>query len=766
MPVVWLLMAGAAALGAAYQTSPVRRLKRALRRGLRGLTAARRSLQAATAPTRARLRAAARAHAEQRWTAERARTPIEALRDVGAKGIALERLKAAGVRTLADVSASTAARLDAIEGVGAVTAARLREAAAQLERRIQEQAVALPAADPQDPVEQELALRAVEAWEAREHLGRLPHELAEHVRALEGPLEALKGRRAFLPWLLKGNAAHFALPELFKAQTAIRRWEAAEPDELMREARERAERAAALRPAARFGPESAARFREVYADAAALIETALLESTAQPGQVLTPGHPFARHLPADIVQAVESFPLRTDGLDVTLRRYQVFGAKYMLTQQRTILGDEMGLGKTIQALAAMTHRRLADDARHFVVVAPASITRNWVRETEKRSRLPVHLLHGADREQVVDTWMAQGGLAVVSYSTLRTLDLDESLAHHGVKLGFLVADEAHYAKNPDAGRSLALRRLLSHAERACLLSGTPMENHPGEFCELVGTLREDIAATLREGDAIAGETVVSPRAFHRAVAPVYLRRNQEDVLKELPPRVVYEEWVDLDAVAQDAYREAVEARNLMGMRRVVTLAQDQRTSAKLDRLAEILAEHRESGRKVLVFSFFLDVVQEVARRFGALGMITGSVSGEKRMELVDAFSTASGHSLLSCQILAAGVGLNLQAASVIVLMEPQFKPTVEEQAIARAHRMGQTQTVLVHRMLARESVDERLMELLAGKLDLFQTYARESLIKKASREATEASLGHLVIEAEAQRLRTLAPPEAAAAPRP
>jgi SNF2 family DNA or RNA helicase len=323
-----------------------------------------------------------------------------------------------------------------------------------------------------------------------------------------------------------------------------------------------------------------------------------------------------------------------------------------------------------------------------------------------------------------------------------------------VALGFLVADEAHYAKNPEAARSQAFARLVPRAERVALLTGTPMENRVSEFRTLVSLLRPEVAERLGADAGLAGDAVVSPREFRRAVAPVYLRRNQQDVLRELPPRVVYEEWVDLDAAGEAAYREAALGRNLMAMRRVVTCSEPGATSAKMARLAEILAEHEESGRKVLVFSWFLDALREVARRFEAVGVIDGSTPPPERMELVDRFQAAEGHALLAGQILAAGQGLNLQAAGAVVILEPQFKPTLEEQAIARAHRMGQTQTVLVHRLLARRSVDERLLELLAGKMDLFRAYARESLIRDSSREATETSLTRLVLDAEEARMRS------------
>jgi len=189
-------------------------------------------------------------------------------------------------------------------------------------------------------------------------------------------------------------------------------------------------------------------------------------------------------------------------------------------------------------------------------------------------------------------------------------------------------------------------------------------------------------------------------------------------------------------------------------------------SSKLDRLVDLVEEHAAAGRKVLVFSYFRHVLAALERRLSVLGSIHGDVASDEREELMQRFRDHDGHGILIGQITAAGVGLNLQAASVVVLMEPQWKPSTEEQAIARAHRMGQTERVVVHRLLARDSVDERIMELLAGKQELFERYARESALKAASSEATETALARMVVEVEQARLADDGAPQAGAAPAP
>jgi len=285
------------------------------------------------------------------------------------------------------------------------------------------------------------------------------------------------------------------------------------------------------------------------------------------------------------------------------------------------------------------------------------------------------------------------------------------------------------------------------------MTGTPLENRVQEFHNLVGLLNPAVAAKLKLINYGLLRAGVERQRFHETVAPIYLRRNQEDVLRELPEKIEKEEWVDLTPADKESYKVAVRAKNMMAMRRTATLGKGDGQSAKLARLSELFDEYRESEQKVLVFSFFLDVLEAVRQQSDAPAVITGAASPVERMRIVDEFQKGPGFRVLPAQIQAGGVGLNLQAASVVVLMEPQWKATAEDQAVARAHRMGQTRRVIVHRLLARNAVDERLLEVLRGKKEVFETYARDSLVKEASSEATEAQVESTIIEAELERLQ-------------
>ncbi len=261
-----------------------------------------------------------------------------------------------------------------------------------------------------------------------------------------------------------------------------------------------------------------------------------------------------------------------------------------------------------------------------------------------------------------------------------------------------------------------------------------MENRVQEFKALIGHLRPDIAQRVGEGDAVVGAA-----AFRQTVAPVYLRRNQEDVLTELPEKIEVEEWVQFNGDDEDEYREQVRRRNLMGMRRASSAMPG---SAKLERLAELVEDAGAEGQKVIVFSYFLDVLKAVGERIGdrAIGPITGKVAAARRQGMIDEFARREGPAVILAQIEAGGVGLNIQAASVVVLAEPQWKPSIEQQAIARAHRMGQTRRVQVHRLLAKDGVDERIREVQEHKQLLFDHYARQSEAKATGGMATDTGI--------------------------
>jgi SNF2 family DNA or RNA helicase len=189
------------------------------------------------------------------------------------------------------------------------------------------------------------------------------------------------------------------------------------------------------------------------------------------------------------------------------------------------------------------------------------------------------------------------------------------------------------------------------------------------------------------------------------------------------------------------------------MRRAPFEAAGAGQSAKLERLLEIVDEAAGNGWKTVVFSSFLDVLRAVDEALAgrSAGLLTGRLDPTARQALVDEFSASPEPQVLVSQIQAGGVGLNIQAASVVVIAEPQPKPSIEDQAVARLHRLGQVRPVHVHRLLAEGSVDPRMLEILAAKRRLFDDYVRTSDLKDASPHATDVSALAAAPQAEAER---------------
>jgi SNF2 family DNA or RNA helicase len=446
-------------------------------------------------------------------------------------------------------------------------------------------------------------------------------------------------------------------------------------------------------------------------------------------------------LPEEVVEAIRAFELDTRGLTESLRGYQHFGARFALVQKKVLIGDEMGLGKTFEALAALAHLA-SKGSRHALVVCPAAVVTNWMREVQSKTNLTPHRLHGADRANGLRSWIRGGGVAVTTYETLAWLGREQ----HGVDISCVVFDEAHYIKNPSSQRARRSRALINKTERAILLTGTPLENKVEEFRNLISYLRPDLVVDADE---------LRPRRFKQQVAPAYLRRNQEDVLSELPDLVEVDEWLEMSAADEVAYLDAVWSKNFQEMRQSAMLQGED--SAKVQRLIEIVEEAEENGRKVLVFSHYRRVLDQVCEILSGevIGPLTGAVQAAKRQDMVDQFTRSNQGAVLVAQIQAGGVGLNIQAASVVVICEPQLKPTIEWQAIARAHRMGQPQSVQVHRLLTDPGVDLRVTQILARKKELFVEFARASDTAESAPEAfdvSEAELVREVVSAERQRL--------------
>ncbi len=431
-------------------------------------------------------------------------------------------------------------------------------------------------------------------------------------------------------------------------------------------------------------------------------------------------------IPEQLAEQIDSFELDLREFSGDLRAYQTFGARYILSLGRVLLGDEMGLGKTIQAIAAMSHLYSKNRDCRFLIVCPASVMVNWCREIHKFSSLRAVLLHGALLEDALDSWIRDGGAAVVNYESLSKI---VGAIEQKMRLDMLVIDEAHYIKNPEAKRTQLIHSLDDESDRILMMTGTPLENKVEEMCELIGFVRPDMVKEIREN---AGMRHVP--AFREMLAPVYLRRQREMVLEELPPLTMEEEWCDMTTEDSAAYAEQVRAGAFMGMCRISFLQEDLKSSSKAQRLIELCSQAMEEERKVIVFSYFRETIRKVKAFLGDIvsGSITGSTPVEERQLLIDRFTDMPGGAVLICQVQAGGTGLNIQTAGTVIFCEPQIKPSLTWQALSRVYRMGQVQNVLVYHLLCENTVDEAVMGILVRKEAEFEMFAQESAIADAA----------------------------------
>lgn len=666
-----------------------------------------------------------------------AAVPISRLKDVTGGRLRLGLLEHAGYATVASVLSADTVALQRVHGVGEQTAAQAMAAAWQI-ARVAEEGLRprLDAAAAETPAGRAVISALHRALLVDESMGDLREPAMRYdtqLARLAEDADVLRGRlRALFAGNDRRSAARAAATELDAVLTA------AESGGL-------ASRIADARHSLHVPAASSTTARADFGHRAARY----LSFLARLVDLGSASESVTGHLPPDLAERVRGQRFDQSRLRASLRGYQVFGAKFALAQRRVILGDEMGTGKTVEAIAAMAHLA-AEGGTHFLVVCPASVLINWLREIPEHSTLTPVRLHGGERDAQLRAWIRSGGVGVTTFETVRALNLPT-----GLSVAMLVVDEAHYVKNPDTQRSRAVLDWTRRIERVLFLTGTPMENRVEEFRNLVGYLDPILVRRISNTDAVAGST-----SFRKAVAPVYLRRNQEDVLTELPELVQIPEWMEFGARDFAAYREAVREGNFMAMRRAAFPSADPATSAKLRRLLEIAGEAAENRHKVIVFSYFRDVLESVGANIpdgSRFGPLTGSTSPARRQDIVDAFAKADGPAVLVSQIQAGGVGLNMQAASVVILCEPQVKPSTETQAIARAHRMGQVNRVQVHRLLVADSVDQRMLEILDAKTRLFDAYARRSETARTNPEAldiSEAALAKQIIDAERARLST------------
>lgn len=431
-----------------------------------------------------------------------------------------------------------------------------------------------------------------------------------------------------------------------------------------------------------------------------------------------------------------------------LRPYQARGLAWLQLLAEAglggILADDMGLGKTVQTLAHLAVEKEAGRLdRPALIVAPTSLIGNWAHEAARFAPgLSVLVLHGLDRRSDFHR-IAAADLVVTTYPLIaRDQAILAARDWH-----VLVLDEAQALKNPDATTTKIVAR-LSARQRLCL-SGTPLENHLGELWSLFSIVNPGFLGDRKSFSRVYRTPIEKKgdgeraRLLARRVRPFMLRRTKAEVAPELPAKTEMTEPVELGTAQRAVYEtirlamhdkvRAVIATRGFGQSRIVILdallklrqaACDPRLlehgrgeagkagSAKLDRLMEMLDELLAEGRRVLVFSQFTSMLALIEERLRGRDIPYALLTGESRdRPAIIARFQEGAVPIFLVSLKAGGVGLNLTTADTVILYDPWWNPAVEDQAVDRAHRIGQDKPVFVHRLVAQDTIEQK-MELL------------------------------------------------------
>lgn len=449
-----------------------------------------------------------------------------------------------------------------------------------------------------------------------------------------------------------------------------------------------------------------------------------------------------------VLEAVDPPP----GLTATLRDYQRTGLDWLhfLRTQGLggVLADDMGLGKTVQTIAMMETARRADPAMApFLIVAPTSVVGNWARECAAFAPgLDVRVVSStrARRSTAVSEVAAGAHVVVTSYALFRL----EQEQYAEVAWSGLVLDEAQQIKNP-ASRGYRAARALS-VPFTLVITGTPMENNLPELWALMSLVAPGLLGT-RESFTTLYRTPIEKHLdserldlLRRRIRPFLLRRTKELVAAELPPK---QETI-IEVTLHPAHRKLYDRRFHRERQRLMGLLEDaegnrfaifrsltmlrqlaldpalvdegEAPSAKLDALEELLVEAAAEGHRVLVLSQFTRFLRAARKRCADAGLASGYLDGTttNRQAEIDRFRDGDDPAFF-VSLKAGGVGLNLVEADYVVLLDPWWNPAVEDQAIDRAHRIGQTRPVIVYRLVASDTVEEKVVALREVKADLF-----------------------------------------------
>lgn len=428
-----------------------------------------------------------------------------------------------------------------------------------------------------------------------------------------------------------------------------------------------------------------------------------------------------------------------NNLNAKLRDYQVKGFEFFSNLANYefggILADEMGLGKTVQTIAFL----LSQSNKKSIVIAPTALIYNWKSEFDKFAHtLKIGVVHGnkIEREKIISEYKDYD-VILTTYATFRN-DLDK---YENINFDYCIIDEAQNIKNADSIITKTIKSINANTRFA--LTGTPIENNLLELWSIFDFAMPGYLYNKEKFKNIFVNSDKNTNELKNIIKPFMLRRTKKEVISELPDKIEQKFFVQLDKNHRKSYngyikliRQKIKEDNQNNMNifsyltkiRQLCLAPELMVrnydgkNSKLEILMDII---KDSGdKKILIFSQFTKVLGVIGERLNkeeiSYSYLDGKTPAEKRIEMVNEFNNSDENKIFLISLKAGGTGLNLTSASIVIHFDPWYNPAVENQASDRAHRIGQKNVVNVIKLIAKDTVEERVIALQENKKELIE----------------------------------------------
>ena len=445
------------------------------------------------------------------------------------------------------------------------------------------------------------------------------------------------------------------------------------------------------------------------------------------------------HKAEEILRDKDEVPKNFKG---SLRNYQIEGFRWFKGLSKLglggILSDEMGLGKTIQTIAFI----LSEENEKFLIVAPTSLIYNWKSELEKFAEdLRVAVVHGGKRKEIIEN-IEDYDVLLTSYGTLkRDIEL-----YKDIEFGYCILDEGQNIKNPDAENTRIVKAINS--KNRFVLTGTPIENNLMELWSIFDFIMPGylFSKEVFKKKFIFNEDIETLKLL---INPFILRRTKKEVITELPDKIEKKVFVDMTPKQSKVYKDYMKEvlyklqsgsdnkieifSYLTKLRQIcldpsIIIEDYEGGSGKVKSALKLI---KERDGKILLFSQFTSILDKLEEEFEGRDIkylhLDGSVPAKQRIQRVEEFNNDKSIKVFLISLKAGGTGLNLTSASTVIHFDPWWNPAVEDQATDRAHRIGQKNVVGVIKLIAKDTIEEKIITLQENKRMLIENVINSEL---------------------------------------